>query len=60
MNIRDAYIEFFKERDHAQIPSAPIVPENDFCHRLSYTDISVKKIKNILPELVKIFICGIF
>ncbi|MBO7245079.1 MAG: alanine--tRNA ligase [Alphaproteobacteria bacterium] len=29
MNIRDAYIEFFKERDHAQIPSAPIVPEND-------------------------------
>ncbi len=29
MNIRDAYIEFFKERDHVQIPSAPIVPEND-------------------------------
>ena len=29
MNIRDAYINFFKEKDHAQIPSAPIVPEND-------------------------------
>lgn len=27
--IRQAYLEFFKERGHAIIPSAPLVPEND-------------------------------
>ena len=29
MNLRDLYIEFFKEKGHKQIPSAPVVPEND-------------------------------
>ncbi len=29
MNIKDLYIEFFKERKHKQIPSAPVIPEND-------------------------------
>ena len=29
MNIKDLYIEFFKEKGHKQIPSAPVVPEND-------------------------------
>ena len=27
--MRETYINFFKERDHAQISSAPLVPEND-------------------------------
>ncbi|MDD3646675.1 MAG: alanine--tRNA ligase [Candidatus Gracilibacteria bacterium] len=27
--IRQKFIEYFKEKDHAQIPSAPVVPEND-------------------------------
>ena len=29
MNIRDKYIEFFVGKGHKQIPSAPVVPEND-------------------------------
>ena len=29
MNLRDRYINFFVERGHKQIPSAPLVPEND-------------------------------
>ncbi len=29
MNIKDLYIEFFKNKGHKQIPSAPVVPEND-------------------------------
>lgn len=29
MNIKDLYIEFFKNKGHVQIPSAPVVPEND-------------------------------
>ena len=29
MNLKDLYIEFFKRKDHKQIPSAPVVPEND-------------------------------
>ncbi len=29
MNIKDLYIEFFKKRGHKQIPSAPVIPEND-------------------------------
>ena len=29
MNIRDKYIEFFISKGHKQIPSAPVVPEND-------------------------------
>ena len=29
MNIKDLYIEFFKSKGHKQIPSAPVVPEND-------------------------------
>ncbi len=29
MNIKDAYIEFFKGKGHKYIPSAPIIPEND-------------------------------
>ncbi len=28
-NIKDLYIDFFISKDHKQIPSAPIVPEND-------------------------------
>ena len=28
-NIKDLYINFFKSKDHVQIPSASIVPEND-------------------------------
>jgi len=27
--IRAKYIEFFKKRGHAEIPSAPLVPQND-------------------------------
>ena len=27
--VRQKYLEFFRERGHAVIPSAPIVPEND-------------------------------
>ncbi|MFA5633665.1 MAG: alanine--tRNA ligase [Candidatus Dojkabacteria bacterium] len=27
--IRDRYIEFFKERGHAEIPNSPLIPEND-------------------------------
>ncbi len=27
--IRSKYLEFFKSKDHAIIPSAPLVPEND-------------------------------
>lgn len=27
--IRQNFIEYFKQKDHAQIPSAPVVPEND-------------------------------
>ncbi len=29
MNIRDEYIKFFESKGHKQIPSSPIVPEND-------------------------------
>ena len=29
MNVRDLYIDFFVSKGHKQIPSAPIVPEND-------------------------------
>ena len=29
MNLKDKYINFFVERGHRQIPSAPLVPEND-------------------------------
>ena len=29
MNLKDLYIEFFKSKGHMQIPSAPVVPEND-------------------------------
>ena len=29
MNLKDKYIEFFVSKGHVQIPSAPIVPEND-------------------------------
>ena len=28
-NIKDLFIDFFKTKDHVQIPSASIVPEND-------------------------------
>ena len=29
MNLKDLYIDFFKSKGHTQIPSAPVVPEND-------------------------------
>ncbi len=29
INLRDAYINFFISKEHKQIPSAPVVPEND-------------------------------
>jgi len=29
MNLKDLYIEFFTKNGHKQIPSAPVVPEND-------------------------------
>jgi len=29
MNLKDLFIDFFKSKDHVQIPSAPVVPEND-------------------------------
>lgn len=29
MNIKDSYINFFISKNHKQIPSAPVVPEND-------------------------------
>jgi len=29
MNLKDLYIDFFKSKGHKQIPSAPVVPEND-------------------------------
>ena len=29
MNLKDLYINFFLSKDHKQIPSAPVVPEND-------------------------------
>ena len=29
MNIKDIYLNFFKEKGHVVIPSAPVVPEND-------------------------------
>lgn len=29
MNLKDKYIEFFISKGHTQIPSAPVVPEND-------------------------------
>src|SRR5699024_6748844 len=29
MNLKDLYIDFFVSKGHKQIPSAPIVPEND-------------------------------
>lgn len=29
MNLKDLYIDFFVKKGHKQIPSAPIVPEND-------------------------------
>ena len=29
MNLKDLYINFFVSKDHKQIPSAPVVPEND-------------------------------
>src|SRR5690349_18581994 len=27
--IIDTYIDFFKQKDHKQLPNAPLVPEND-------------------------------
>ena len=33
-NIKDLYIDFFISKDHKQIPSAPIVTENDPSSRL--------------------------
>ncbi len=27
--VRQKYLDFFKERGHAVIPSAPLIPEND-------------------------------
>ena len=27
--LRSRYLQFFKDRDHVVIPSAPLVPEND-------------------------------
>lgn len=29
MNLKDAYINYFKKHGHVQIPSAPLIPEND-------------------------------
>ena len=29
MNIKDLYIDYFVSKGHKQIPSAPVVPEND-------------------------------
>ena len=29
MNLKDLYIDFFISKGHKQIPSAPVVPEND-------------------------------
>ena len=29
MNLKKLYIDFFVSKGHKQIPSAPIVPEND-------------------------------
>lgn len=29
MNLKDKFIEFFKSKGHIEIPSAPIIPEND-------------------------------
>jgi len=29
MNLKDKYIQFFENKGHKQIPSAPVVPEND-------------------------------
>jgi len=29
MNLKDAYIDFFVSKGHVQIPSSPVVPEND-------------------------------
>ena len=29
MNIKDLFINFFISKGHKQIPSAPVVPEND-------------------------------
>ncbi len=29
MDLKELYIEFFKKKNHKQIPSAPVVPEND-------------------------------
>ena len=29
MNLKDLYIDFFVKKGHKQIPSAPVVPEND-------------------------------
>ena len=28
-DIRKKYLEFFKEKEHTIVPSAPLVPEND-------------------------------
>ena len=29
MNLKDEFIKFFKSKNHVQIPSAPLIPEND-------------------------------
>ena len=29
MNLKDLYIDFFVGKGHKQIPSSPVVPEND-------------------------------
>ena len=29
MNLKDLYINYFVSKGHKQIPSAPVVPEND-------------------------------
>ena len=29
MNLKDKFIDYFKSNGHIQIPSAPLIPEND-------------------------------
>ena len=39
MNIKDLYINFFVSKGHKQIPSAPVVPENDNTVLFNMSDI---------------------